>query len=65
MARPKKIQEESEVSEPELASVDSPVEPSACEDCALEPGQYIREANGIKYLAYMDKNGVTFDLRRL
>lgn len=79
MARPKKIPEESqeieiseeesveqlEVSEPELAPVDSPVEPCECEECTLKPGQYIREVNGIKYLAYKDVNGVTFDIKKL
>jgi|TARA_Y100000310_G_scaffold140332_2_gene139714 hypothetical protein len=39
--------------------------PEEAEGPELEPGQYVREVNGVKYLAYKDDAGVTYDLRKL
>lgn len=51
--------------EPEIAAPDSIVGSCECEDCVLEAGQFIREANGVKYLAFTDKYGVSYDIRPL
>ena len=58
MPKKKKVEtSEEEVSEVTLEPLQSP---------ELNPGEYIREVNGVKYLAFNDVvKGVKYDLHRL
>ncbi len=61
---PKK-KEPAKAEETTIEEVAKEVETPVKEGPELEPGQYVRVVHGVKYLAYTDVNGISYDLRKL
>ena len=69
MARKKQVEvsmpDEAIYDEPYMEKDEEPVVKQKNVKEELNPGEYIREVNGNKYLAYTDSNGVSYDIKKL